>query len=724
MLFINKETDFPTLSETCAISKFAKLCKVAQLSILVRQLPILYVPLIFNFYFMSVAANPRQIVISLIFIGIAFVILLRLFFLQNFEPKYKILANDIAIYKKIVYPPRGIICDTKGKVMLSNTTVYDLMITPHNVPKDIDTAQLCEILDIDKTTFNEIIKRTRERNIDVRQSPFMEQLSQAQTARFQENAFMYPGFELVERNIREYERSIAGLVLGYIGEVSPEMLKKTRYTTYRQGDYAGLSGLEFQYEEVLRGQRGVHYLERDKFNRPREPFKGGTLDSQEVSGKRIDLYLDADLQAYAEKLMQNKIGSVVAIDPNTGGILTMVSSPTYDPNLLRGRERAKNYAALYKNATRPLFNRAIQATYQPGSTIKPMTGLVALNVGAITPSFGLGCGGSYNYCGRPIACEHHDVGHAANFRLALAHSCNSYFCHIFRLTVDNERFDNVKMGLQAWHDYFYSFGYGHPTGLDLPFEGKGLVPDIAYYDNRYNKVWNSCTIVFVGMGQGELALTPLQMANGMCLIANKGYYYVPHFVKSIGKNPNDTMLSKYQVKHQVNIPDTVFNLVQQAMQDVVESGTAIGAKLDGVTICAKTGTAENKAVVNGQVIKMQNHSMFVAFAPREHPKIAIAVAIENAGFGATWAAPIASLLIEKYLRDSISERRKPMEEKLLNANLVNKYVYAIDSASRAHDAIVYQARQERKRVADSVAHVQDSTAFIKWFENTYHKKIK
>lgn len=666
---------------------------------------------------MSQAANPRQYIISFIFIGVASVILLRLFFLQNFEAKYKILANDIAIYKKVVYPPRGVVFDRKNKVMLSNTIVYDLMVTPHNIPKTFDTTQFCAALDIDKATYVNIMKRVQERNIDVRQSSFMEQLSTEQTARFQENAYLFTGYELVERNIREYENASAGIVLGYIGEVSPEMLKKPRYASYRQGDYAGLSGLELQYEEVLRGQRGVHYLERDKFNRPRDPYKGGILDSQEISGKSLDLYLDAELQAYAEKLMANKIGSVVAIDPQTGGILAMVSSPTYDPNLLRGKERARNYATLYREPTRPLFNRGTQATYQPGSTIKPMTGLVALSVGAITPNFGIGCGGSYNYCGRSIACEHKDAGHAANFRLALAHSCNSYFCHIFRLTVDYKSFGSVKTGLQIWHNYFHNFGYGRQTGVDLPFEGRGLLPDSAYYNNRYKFNWNSCTVVYVGMGQGELALTPLQMANGMCIIANKGYYYTPHFVRAIGKNENDSMLLRFHEKHTVlNIPDTTFSVVQQAMQDVVESGTAAGAKIEGITVCAKTGTAENKAIVNGEVIKMANHSMFVAFAPRQNPKIAIAVAIENAGFGATWAAPIASLLMEKYLKDSVTVKRKDVEDKMLKAHLVNKYVYTIDSVLRLHDAQVYQSKMQRKYIQDSVKQATDSAMFMRWVD--------
>ncbi|MCF8450289.1 MAG: penicillin-binding protein 2 [Taibaiella sp.] len=667
---------------------------------------------------MSLATNPRRYVISFIFIGVATIMLLRLFFLQNFEPKYKILANDIAIYKKVVYPPRGVILDRKGRTLLSNTPIYDLMITPRNVPKTFDTVAFCAALNIDREMYASILGKVLVRNIDVRQSPFMELLSDEQTARYQENAYKFPGFELVERNIRVYEKPIAGLMLGYIGEVSPEMLKKPRYSSYRQGDYTGLSGLELQYEEVLRGQRGVHYLERDKFNRPRDPYKGGELDSQEVSGKQLDLYLDMELQEYAEKLMANKIGSVVAIDPQTGGILAMVSSPTFDPNLLRGKERAHNYSQLYREATRPLFNRATQAMYPPGSTIKPFTGLVALNVGAITPDYGYGCRGSYGACSRGIACEHKEAGHAGNFRAALSHSCNSYFSHIFRLTVDYDNFESVKQGLQVWHDYYKSFAYGRQTGIDIPFEGKGLVPDTNMYNKMYNKSWNSCTIVFVGMGQGELLLTPLQMANGMCIIANKGYYYTPHFVKAIGRNEQDTLLRKYREKHVVlNIPDETFTTVQLAMQDVVEHGTGGVAKIDSMEVCAKTGTAENKAIVNGEVIKMQNHSMFVAFAPRVNPRIAIAVAIENAGYGAAWAGPIASLVMEKYLRDSIPTRKKALEEKMLKANLINKYVYTIDSVLRLRDLRIYNAKVEKRRIADSTRKAEDLRLYKRWIRN-------
>jgi penicillin-binding protein 2 len=513
------------------------------------------------------------------------------------------------------------------------------------------------------------------------------------------------------------------MILGYIGEVSPEMLKKEQYSSYLQGDYTGMNGLERSYEDILRGQRGVHFLERDNFNRPREPYKGGILDTPEVAGKNLELYLDAELQSYAEKLMQNKLGSAIAIDPQTGGILAMVSAPDYDPNLLRGADRARNYSKLYRDATHPLLNRATQATYQPGSTMKPMTGLIALDVGAITPGFGYPCRGGYYSCGGKPTCLHKEAGHAANFRIALAHSCNSYFVHIYRLTVDAPKFGGVKKGLQKWHEYCSTFGFGRKTGIDIPFEGKGQLPDTNTYNRMYNGSWNSCTNLFVGMGQGEIALTPIQMANAMCIIANKGYYYTPHFVKSIGNDAKHSVLKPYLKKHVVShIPDSTFEVIHMGMQDVVDHGTAGVAKLDGINVCAKTGTVENKAAVNGQAIKMQNHSVFVCFAPREHPRIALAVVVENAGFGATWAGSIASLMMEKYLKDSVSSKRKYLEDKMYNANLVSRYTYAIDSAMRLRDAIRREQKNEFKRIEDSTARAADSIKALNFFRKYYHIK--
>lgn len=666
---------------------------------------------------MPLAANTRELVLKIIFVSVAVVILSRLFFLQLFEDKYKVMANDIAILRKVVYPPRGVIYDRKGKVMLNNEVVYDLVVTPIEAKKNQDTVKFCEALGIDTSMYSKMMTKAINKGGWVRQTVFLEELSPAQAARFQENIFLFNGFQMVERNIRSYPDPYAGVVLGYIGEVSPAMLRKDRFKSYNQGDYVGIDGLEAQYEEVLRGQRGIYFIEKDNFNRPRDSYKGGILDTPAVAGRSIELYLDAELQAYGEKLMVNKLGSVVAIDPATGGILAMVSSPSYDPNLLRGKERSKNFGKLFLDATKPLFNRAMKGSYNPGSTQKPLTALVALDEGVITPSYGYPCGGGYYACGKRIGCTHSGGGHAANLRLALANSCNSYFCHIYRLSVDKREYGNVKKGLHKFYEHMYSFGLGHPVGVDLPSETGGTLFDVKDYDKMYNGSWNSCTNLFVGMGQGEIASTPLQMANSMCIIANRGYYYIPHFVKSVAKNPKDPILAKYLEKHTVtHISDAAFEVVGLGMMDVVDRGTGTVAKLPGVEVCAKTGTVENKALVNGQVMKLQNHSVFVAYAPRINPKIAIAVIVENSGYGATWAGPVASLMIEKYMYDSVATSRKYLEEKLINAHLIPKYTYIIDSATRLRDKLIWERKVDRKKYEDNLKHYRDSIMIRQWIK--------
>ena len=401
-------------------------------------------------------------------------------------------------------------------------------------------------------------------------------------------------------------------------------------------------------------------------------YENGAYDSVAVAGRNLNTYLDIELQVLAERLMKNKLGAIVAIEPKTGGILAMASGPTYDPNLLTGSFRKSNFSFMLRDTARPLFNRAIKGQYAPGSTIKPMGALIALDEGVITPSFGYGCAGAYRGCNRPIACEHHNAGHAANLRMALANSCNSYFSHIYRMAVDNRQDRDVRLGYARWKKYMNSFGMGVRLGLDLPSEDKGLITDTSFYDKLYNKSWNSCTNVFLGIGQGEMQATPLQMANLMCIIANKGYYYTPHFVSTIeNEQPDDTLLSKFKIRHEVTkIPDTIYNIVQLGMQDVVEHGTAMGARIEGVSIAGKTGTAENYGIINGRREKLKNHSWFVCFAPRENPKIAIAVIVENAGFGATWATPMASLMLEKYLRDTLSAARWKEVERIENTEII------------------------------------------------------
>jgi len=667
---------------------------------------------------MSRTALPRSYVLRGLFVLITLVIIGRLFVLQLFQPEYKIMAEDIAIYRKVVYPPRGVVYDRKGRVMCHNQVVYDLMVTPNEVPKKgFDTTGFCATLGITEEQFVKSLERTRFMNGPMRMGTFLPQLNAAQTARYGENLYAFPGFQLVERSIRAYPKASAGAILGYIGEVSPAMLEKERFASYQQGDYVGIDGLESKYEEVLRGQRGVHFFEKDNYNRPRDPYKRGTLDTQEVAGRALQLYVDAELQEYGERLMQNKLGSVVAIEPSTGGILAMISSPGYDPNLLRGSERSRNFSKLFADATLPLFNRAMKGSFNPGSTQKPLTALIALDAGVISPSYGYPCGGGYGQCGRFIGCTHAGGGHAANLRLALANSCNAYFCHIYRLVVDAKQYGDAKKGLHHWYQSMYNFGYGHPLGVDLPGEKAGTLFDVAQYDKLYNGVWNSCTNVFVGMGQGEIAATPLQMANGMAIIANRGFYYTPHLVKSIGGDPKARELAPYLVKHQTtNIPDSMYGIVALGMSDVVTRGTGKVAQLDSIEVCAKTGTVENYAIVNGARMKMQNHSMFVAFAPRVNPKIAIAVTVENAGYGATWAGPVAALMIERYLTDTISPKRKPLEERMLKGNVISKYVYIIDSAQRRKQREREALKLAQKRYADSTRRAQDSVATVQWLQ--------
>ncbi|PWV54407.1 peptidoglycan glycosyltransferase [Chitinophaga sp. S165] len=598
----------------------------------------------------------------------------RLFFLQVVEKKYSKLADANAVLRKVVYPSRGIIFDRKGRSILSNDAMYDLVVTPISV-KNIDTAYMCEILQIDKEEFRKRITTAIIKNGSRRVSVFASLLPPEMFGRLQESMYMFqPGFELVQRQIRSYPFNAAANILGYIGEVSPQMLQKPAYSAYNQGDYLGMTGLERTYESVLMGTRGIQYLVKDNLNRPQGPYEKGEFDTAAIAGKNLRLALDVDLQVLGEHLMRNKIGSIVAIDPRTGGILTMVSAPTFDPNLLTGSYRTRNFSRLFTDTTKPLFNRAIQAGYPPGSAMKPLTALIALDEGVITPSFGFPCFGSYNYCGRPIACTHHNAGHAANLRLAIANSCNAYFVHLYRMEVDANKWGGVKKGHQKWHDYISSFGLGHRLGVDIPGESSGKAIDSAGMNKLYRGQWNSCSELYVGMGQGQVVATPMQMANAMCIIANKGYYYLPHFVDKID-NDDSELLKKYKDRHTVaHVSDSSYMPVIYGMEDVVERGTGVSAKIEGEIVCGKTGTAENNAIVNGKLAKLKNHSVFVAFAPRDNPKIAIAVIVENAGFGSTYAAPIASLIMEKYLHDTISVKRKPQMKTLLEYNTLDPVV--------------------------------------------------
>ncbi len=619
---------------------------------------------------MAAYNQSRSWVIQIIFVVLFIVVVLQLANLQLFSNQYKLQADLNARYRKVVYPDRGIIYDRKGKAILENTIMYDLMITPSEI-RGTDTALLCQILDIDSAEFHKRIITAILKNSSVRPSIFEPLLSQEVLARIEENILRFPGFVLTERPVRVYPYRAAAHVLGYLGEVDTNYLKKHAVEGYEMGDYAGMTGLERTYEKVLMGQRGIQYQIRDNRSRIQGSYENGMFDTTPVAGRALYTSMDIELQQLAEKLLGNKIGSAVAINPKTGGILAMATTPTYDPNLLTGNQRRRNFGKLVIDTARPLLNRAIKGQYPPGSTFKPLGALVALDERLITPSFGMGCGGAYYACRRPVRCTHRGGGHAADLRRSIANSCNSYYVHVFRMAIDNPKFGSPQAGYLKWKEYMNAFGLGVTLGVDLPSEDKGNIPDTARYNKDFGGFarWNSCNILTLGIGQDRMLTTPLQLANLMAAIGNKGHYYVPHFVDSIeNEMPEDSVfLEKYRKRHDVtHIPDSMYEAVHLGMQDVVVSGTARRAAIEGYDICAKTGTAQNP---HGE-----NHSLFVAFAPRQNPRIAIAVVVENAGYGSTWAAPIASLMMEKYLNDTISAKRLPEVERIANADLVPKAI--------------------------------------------------
>lgn len=619
---------------------------------------------------MSVFNHPRKRVVVFIITGLVLMLITRLLYLQLIETRYARLADANAVSRKIVYPGRGIIFDRKNRSILGNDVLYDLVVTPAAVKK-IDTAYLCNILSISRDEFRNRISDAVRKNGRVRPSVFAAALAPTAYSRLQESMYLFQaGFELVPRQVRSYPYKAAANILGYIGEISPGMLRMKEYHEYQSGDYTGLTGLEKTYERILMGQRGVQNIVKDNLNRPQGSFENGAFDTAAIAGKNLRLSLDIELQQLGEELMRNKTGSIVAIDPQTGGILSMVSGPVFDPNLLTGSGRARNAGKLFNDPTEPFLNRGIQATYQPGSAMKPLTAIVALDEGLITPAFGYPCRGGYNACGHFVKCLHSEAGHAANLRTAMAHSCNAYFIHLYRLEVDAGKWGGVKKGHTKWREYMQRFGLGHKLGIDVPGENPGIVADTAVLNRLYRGNWSSCSELYVGMGQGQVAVTPLQMANAMCMIANKGYYYLPHFVTAIDNDSSD-ILNKYKVKHTVaNVSDTAYHAVIYGMEDVIEHGTGKGAMMEGIAVCGKTGTAQNRARVNGKVVDLEDHSVFVAFAPRDNPRIAIAVIVENAGTGARFAVPIANLMMEKYLHDSLPASKKALLQRMLESNTI------------------------------------------------------
>jgi len=662
---------------------------------------------------MPVFNQSRSNIIRLIFGGMFLIIFAQLFNLQIISDKYKKMAEENALFPKRIYPTRGIIYDRRNKAILNNTIMYDLMVTPSQV-KNIDTAFFCQLMDIDTAEFRSRMLDAKFKNGPFRPSIFDDLLPPDLYAKLEENIWRFPGFNLQERPVRIYPFNAAAHIMGYVGEVDSAIMRKYKYG-YQLGDYVGRSGLEQSYERELMGQRGVEFWIKDNKNRLVGHYANGSLDTPAVAGRNLRTSLDIGLQQLAERLLSNKVGAIVAIEPKTGGILAMASGPDFNPNSLTGSDKQSNYAKLVLDVSGPLLNRAIKGLYQPGSTYKPLGALIALDEGLITPATGYDCHGVYLACNHPVKCEHKDPGHAANLRLAIAHSCNSFFSNVFRLTVDNPQFHNPRKGLTKWKEYINAFGLGHRVGIDLPSEDGGNVPDTSAYDKEYRHSWNSCTMVTLGIGQDKILITPLQMANSMCIVANKGYFYTPHFVEKIDEEtPDDTILNKYREKHEVltHIPDNVYEVVSTGMQDVVEIGTAQAARIPGINICAKTGTAETYRLVSGRRSKLRNNSIFVCFAPREDPKIAVAVVVENAGFGAAWAAPMGSFLVEQYLTDSIRSDRMKDVERIANTNLMPKWL------------IIEQYYEDSLRAVAWAKETGDSSRWLKYTNATFRASMR
>jgi penicillin-binding protein 2 len=581
--------------------------------------------------------------------------------IQLIDRSYSQRADARTLYNKPLYPSRGLILDRKNRVLAYNNPVYSIEVTENQLKSDLDVSRFCNLLAIDTTNYQQAMQRLRN---DRHHSPglpatFLQNLPPAQFAPLQENLHEFTGVSYVLRNVRGYPNPVAPHVLGYISEVDQQAIDAAN-NLYVRGDYIGTTGLERTYEKWLKGQKGVSYVLKDNIGREVGRMSGGSLDSAAISGNDIVTTLDLDLQAYGELLMQNKKGSIVCIEPETGEVLAMVSSPSYNPNLLtihQGRSAA--YSGLQQDSLTPLFDRSIMAAYPPGSIFKPVLALIAMQEGVLYPRRTIYCNGGYHYKKLSIGCHGHPT--ATNVTSALQHSCNAYFVQVFRDLVEQEGFSHPSRGLEKLNHYLSDFGLGAPLGIDLPQEKSGNFPTPQYFDKTYPSGWRSTYILSLGIGQGELTLTTLQMANLAAIIGNRGDYFTPHLLKAIGGEMSEPIPAFVQHRR-VPIDAEFFGPVIDGMERAVSAGTATSAYLNSISICGKTGTSQNP---HGE-----DHSVFYAFAPKDNPKIAIAVYIENAGWGGTYAAPIASLMIEKYLHGDISASRKSLETRMLNSDLI------------------------------------------------------
>ncbi len=617
----------------------------------------------------------RKHLVYFLFIFIAIVFTVRLFYIQVIDDSYKLSAENNSRRTITLYPDRGFIYDRNGQLLVANQPAYDIMVTPNNV-KTLDTNEFCELANITKEEFILKMKKARKKpNSPRKPSIFIKEMSKGDYAIFKEKLYKYEGFFAQSRTLREYPIHSAANVLGYVNEVSQRTLEKEPY--YQKGDNIGEAGIEKSYEEYLRGSRGVKRVMVDVHNNVVGSFQGGKYDTLATPGSDVTSTIDIVLQAYGERLMKNKRGSIVAIEPSTGEILALISSPTYDPNLLVGRIRSKNYTKLYNDSiNKPLFDRGLLATYPPGSPFKLMNALIGLQEGTITENTTFTCRHGFHYGSLHVSC-HCDTHHPIALKTSISKSCNNYYCNVYKGVI--EKYHTTAEGFMVWHDHVTSFGLGKFLNNDLPTGTKGKIPDVDYYNAVYGGTsWRAVTTISNAIGQGEILTSPIQLANFTATIANRGYYYTPHIVKSIDGKPIDD--ENFTKPKYTTIDSVHFEKVIEGMYDVFENGTARGSRLEGIEMCGKTGTAENP---HGQ-----DHSIFIAFAPKDNPKIAIAIVVENGYWGSRWAAPITSLLIEQYITGEIS--REALEKRMLEGDLSDEYELQLEQ-------LIKKAEEKRKR---------------------------
>ena len=581
----------------------------------------------------------RKFVISGIVLAIIFIFIGRLFFLQIVNDQYKEYADNNAFLKKTIYPSRGVMYDRNGKLLVSSQPAYDVMVCMRNV-KDLDTLAFCNALGITREFFDKRIKDVKNSigYSSYTDQVFLSQLTAEDFAMFQEQLYKFNGFSIQRRTVRQYEYPVAGHIFGDLGEVSKKDIANDDY--YVRGDFIGKQGIESYYEKQLRGVKGQEILLRDAHGRIKGHYMDGAMDVASIPGKNLTLSLDIEIQQLAERLLQNKIGSVVAIEPETGEVLCMASSPSFNPQMLVGRQRGDNHKLLSKDKQKPLLNRAIQGTYPPGSTFKTSQALTFLQEGIITPDTQFPCTGGFRFKGLHVGCHPH--GSPLPLIPSLATSCNSYFCWGLYRMIGHNKYTSSQDAFTHWKDHMVAMGFGYKLGIDLPGEARGFIPNSAFYDKWYNSRWNGLTIISVSIGQGEVTLTPLQIANLGATIANRGYYIAPHVVKGIESEEIDSI---YRFPKHTLVEKKHYETVVQGMREAVLSGTCRAANLPGIEVCGKTGTAQNRG---------KDHSAFMGFAPMNNPKIAVAVYVENGGFGAVYGVPIGALIMEKYLTGTLS----------------------------------------------------------------------